>query len=184
MDGFMSDPKDEMDWVLADFDPELGKYEDDLYDGADTLFLGRVTYKIFEGFWPSAASNPETSKDDAKMAHKINNIMKIGFSKTLRGVEWENSKLLKEIDPEEISKMKEASGKNILVVGSSTIVQQLTNIGLIDEYHFVVHPVILGKGKPLFKDREARHKLKLFDTKTFTNGVVLLKYQFVEGKTG
>lgn len=172
LDGLMSDPKDEMDWVTTNFDPELGKYEDDLYDNADTLMLGRVTYKIFESYWPSEAA----SNDDPEMARRINEIQKIVFSKTLDQVEWKHSKIVKEIIPEEISEMKQATGKNILVVGSSDIVQQLTNLDLIDEYHFVVHPVILGSGKPLLKGVKARHNLRLIDTKAFENGVVLLRH--------
>ncbi|MEJ7623445.1 MAG: dihydrofolate reductase family protein [Pyrinomonadaceae bacterium] len=171
VDGFISDPKDEMDWVLADFDPELGKYEDELYESAESLMLGRVTYKIWEAFWPNV-----TSGEDAEMARKINGLQKVVFSTTLENVVWENSKLLKTIDADEISKIRQAATKNILVVGSSTIVQQLTDAGLIDEYHLVVHPVILGKGKPLFKATDATTKLKLSESIVYKNGVVLLKY--------
>lgn len=172
LDGFMSDPEDKMEWVLEDFDPELGKYEDELYDGADTLMLGRVTYKIWEGFWPKVKDG-----EDAEMAGKINAARKIVFSKTIDSVEWENSQLLNEIDAAEIEKIKNEDGKNILVVGSATIVQQFSQLGLIDEYHFAVHPVILGTGKPLFKNGSEMLKLELFDHKIFKNGVTLLKYR-------
>ncbi|MFW9970230.1 MAG: dihydrofolate reductase family protein [Candidatus Odinarchaeota archaeon] len=177
LDGFISDPDDSMDWVLNSFDPELGKYEDELYEQADTLLLGRVTYKIFESYWPTAATNPNTPEGDIEMAHKINNITKIVFSKSLKKVNWKNSKILNEIDPKEIARMKESSGKNILIVGSANIVQQLTNLGLIDEYHFVIHPIILGMGKPLFINIEDRVKLDLIDTRNFSNGVELVRYQ-------
>jgi len=180
LDGLMSDPKDQMDWVLNNFDPELGKYEDDLYGQADTLILGRVTYKIFESYWPNAATNPETPEGDRAMAQVINNITKIVFSKTLDKVEWENSKLVKEINPEKILNMKKAQGKNILLVGSASIVQQMTNLGLIDEYHFVVHPVILGIGKPLFTEIKGRHNLKFLEAIKYKNGAVLLTYQSTE----
>ena len=182
LDGLMSDPKDQMDWVLDNFDPELGKYEDDVYETADTLLLGRVTYKIFESFWPNAATNPETPEGDRAMAQVINKITKIVFSKTLDKVEWENSKLVNEINPEKILNMKQEQGKNMLLVGSANIVQQMTNLGLIDEFHFVVHPVILGTGKPLFKEIKERHNLKFLDTKKYKNGVVLLTYQLAEQK--
>lgn len=177
LDGLMSDPKDEMDWVLGIFNEEVGKYEDDLYDCADTLILGRVTYKIFESYWPHAASNPNTPKGEIEMAHKINNIKKVVFSKTLDSVEWKNTELSREIIPEEILKMKEQRGRDILIVGSANIVQQLTNLGLIDEYQLLVHPVILGSGKPLFKNSKDRQNLKLVETKSFSSGVVLLRYQ-------
>jgi len=138
LDGLMSDPEDKMEWVLGSFNDEMGKYENDLYDNADTLLLGRTTYKIWEGYWPTAASNPATSQGDIEMAHKINNMTKIVFSHSMEGVEWKKSKLIKEINPEEIMKMKQGMGKNILVIGSASIVQQLTNLGLIDEYHLLV----------------------------------------------
>ncbi|CAG0976550.1 dihydrofolate reductase [Methanosarcinales archaeon] len=176
LDGLMSDPEDKMEWVLGSFNDEMGKYESDLYDSADTLLLGRTTYKIFEGYWPTAASNPATSPGDIEMAHKINNITKIVLSHSMEGVEWKNSKLLREINPEEIVKMKQGKGKNILVIGSASIVQQLTNLGLIDEYHLLLHPVVLGIGKPLFKDIRQKHDLKLLEAKTFSNGVVMLRY--------
>ncbi len=177
LDGLMSDPEDKMEWVLGSFNDEMGKYESDLYDSADTLLLGRTTYKLWEGYWPTAASNPATSQGDIEMAHKINSITKIVFSHSMESVEWNNSKLLKEIDPEEIIKMKQGKGKNILVIGSASIVQQLTNLGLIDEYHLLVHPVVLGSGKPLFKDIRQKHDLKLLEARTFKNGVVMLRYQ-------
>lgn len=177
LDGLMSDPHDQMDWITGTFNEEMGKYESDLYDSADTLLLGRTTYKIFEGYWPNAASNPATPPGDIEMAHKINNITKIVFSHSMEGVEWKNSKLLKEINTEEIVKLKQKKGKNILVIGSASIVQQLTNLGLIDEYHLLVHPIVLGRGKPLFKNIKDRLNLKLVKTNTLKNGVVLLLYQ-------
>jgi len=184
MDGLMSDPKDQMDWVTATFSRDMGEYENSLYDAADTLLLGRVTYKIFEGYWPTAETNPEAFEGDDVMAPKINNMRKVVFSKAPLKLEWQNSELLGEINPDEIRKMKREQGKDILIVGSAGIVQQLTNLGLIDEYHLLIHPVILGTGKPLFKGIKERHNLKLLEAKTFTNGVVLLRYQVPESPSG
>jgi len=177
LDGMMSDPKDEMDWVLNTFNDEMGKYEGEVYDGADTLLLGRVTYKIFAGYWPHAAENPATSPGDVEMSRKINAITKIVFSRTMDGTSWQNSQLLKEIDPQEIAAMKQRPGKNILVVGSANIVQQLADLGLVDEYHLLLHPVVLGVGKPLFKNAKQRHDLQLLGSRDFGNGVLLLTYR-------
>jgi dihydrofolate reductase len=173
LDGLMSDPNDTMDWVRNSFDPELGKYEGELYDKSDTLLLGRVTFKIFENYWPTDEIDP----DDVEMARKINNMTKIVFSKSLKSVDWNNSKLLNKIDPKEISRLKQSQGKNLLIVGSASIVQQLTNLELIDEYHFVFFPIILGAGKTLFKNIEHQIKLKLLKTVVFQNGAVLAYYQ-------
>lgn len=79
--------------------------------------------------------------------------------------------MIKEINPEEIRKMKQQQGKDLLIVGSADIVQQFTNLGLIDEYHLLVHPVVLGSGKPLFKDIRDRVNLKFLKTKTFSSGL-------------
>lgn len=176
LDGLMSDPKDEMEWVLSTFSEDLGKYEDELYDQSDTLILGRVTYKIFESFWPTAEEDPT----NGEMAKKINRAAKIVFSKSLKEVSWRNSKILNDINPEEINKLKKQNGKDILIVGSAEIVKQFTNLGLIDEYHFIVHPVILSEGKPLFKNLKAQVNLKLKEMKQFSNGVVGLFYENIE----
>jgi len=175
-DGIMSDPKDEMKWVQSNFNEEIGKYEDELYSNADSLMLGRVTYKIFEGYWPSAENNP--SNEDYNLALKINKMTKIVFSKTIKEVTWKNSVLKNEINPDDINRIKQQTGKNILIVGSSLIVQQLGSLGLIDEYHLLLFPVILGEGKPLFNGSDIRNlQLKLFDLRNFGSGVVGLFYK-------
>ncbi len=177
IDGLMSDPKDQMDWVTANFSEDVGRYEDELYGSSDTLLLGRVTYKIFESYWPSAGTNPATPKGDVEMARKINVIHKIVFSRSLEKVTWNNTTVMADIVSQEIIKMKQQPGKDILLVGSASIVQQLTNLGLIDEYHLLVHPIVLASGKPLFKNIKERLGLKLIKTETFSNGVVLLQYR-------
>ena len=177
LDGLMSDPQDQMDWVTTNFSEDMGKYVDDVYANADTLFLGEVTYKIMATYWPTADTNPEAFQGDPEGARTMNSIRKVVFSKNLKDLAWSNSALKTEIVPEEIKKMKQEPGKNMLVAGSASIVQQLTNFGLVDEYHLLVHPVILGNGKPLFKDIRERHNLKLISTEVFKNGVVLLRYE-------
>lgn len=180
LDGLMSDPKDEMAWVIDTFSEDMGKYEDELYANADTLLQGRLTHQIWENYWPQAVDNPETPEGEQKMARVINDMKKVVFSKTLKKVTWKNSVLFNHIDRDEILKMKQQEGKNILVIGSSSIFQQLTNLGLIDEYHLLLHPVVLGKGKPLFKGVDRKVGLKLVRTQIFQNGVAGLVYQMVE----
>ena len=177
LDDLMSDSEDKMDWVTTTFSQDMGKYVGDVYANADTLFLGEVTYQIMATYWPTADTNPEAFQGDAESAHTMNSIRKVVFSKNLKDLAWSNSALKTEIVPEEIKKMKQEPGKNMLVAGSASIVQQLTNFGLVDEYHLLVHPVILGNGKPLFKDIRERHNLKLISTEVFKNGVVLLRYE-------
>jgi dihydrofolate reductase len=95
----------------------------------------------------------------------------------LERAEWNNSEVLHEIDPQQIQQLKSEPGKDILIYGSASIVQQLTSLGLIDEYQLLVHPVVLGAGKALFKDIQAKRSLKLLSTQTIGSAVVLLTYE-------
>ena len=175
LDGFIAGPNEEMDWVIVD--EEMGIYEDDLVSAADTLLLGRVTYQSFAGSWPHVPDNPNASEGEKAYARKLNAMRKIVFSKTLPTVEWNNSSLVKEVLPEDITKLKQEPGRDMLIYGSASLVRTLTNHGLIDEYQILVHPVVLGGGKPLFQDIKERRKLKLVKTKTFPSGVIGLYYQ-------
>ncbi len=177
LDGFIAGPNGEMDWVGESYDEAMGNYESDLVSTADTLLLGRVTYQSFAGAWPKVPDNPSASKAEIEDAHRLNAMHKIVFSKTLSSVEWNNSTLVKEIVPEEIEQMKQEPGRDMVIYGSASIVRALTNLGLIDEYQLLVHPIILGSGKPLFQDIKHKMKLKLVQTKTHPSGVVVLYYQ-------
>ncbi|MGB8346187.1 MAG: dihydrofolate reductase family protein [Ktedonobacteraceae bacterium] len=174
LDGFIAGPDGEMDWISGLYDEAMGNYEFDLVSAADTLMLGRETYNSFAGAWPRVPDNPNASPGEVQYAHRVNAMRKIVFSKTLEKAEWHNSTLLRDIVPAEIEKLKQEPGKDIVIYGSASIIQALTNLGLIDEYQLLVHPDFLGSGKPLFKDRV---HLKLVNTKTHPSGVVILYYQ-------
>jgi dihydrofolate reductase len=175
LDGFFAGPNGEIDWHIVD--EEFNQYAIDLLNTIDTILFGRVTYQLFESYWPAAATNPSTSKSDLEIAHQINNMTKVVFSRTLDRVEWKNARLLKEIIPEEIVEMKHQPGKDMVIYGSGSIVSTLMNLGLIDEYRIMVNPVILGNGKPLFKGLKDELNLRLLETKTFGSGNVLLCYR-------
>lgn len=177
IDGMMSDPEEKMAWVMDTFNDEMGKYQGEIYDSADALFLGARTFKIFEGYWPNAASIPGLSQGDIDISHTLTDMQKFVFSRSIPKSDWKNTTFLREIDPKTILEMKNQPGKNILVVGSADIVRQLTDLGLIDEYHLSVHPVVLAKGKSLFANVNEKVDLKLEEVRDFGNGVVLLKYK-------
>ena len=177
LDGFIAGPNNEMDWVAAHYDDAMGKYENDLVSAADTLLLGRVTYESFAGAWPYVPDNPNASEGEKEYARKLNSMRKIVYSRTLESADWNNSTLKREIIPEEIGELKREAEKDIVIYGSASIVQALTNLGLIDEYQLLVHPVVLGSGKPLFKNIKERATLKHLTTATHPSGVVLLSYQ-------
>lgn len=175
LDGFVCGPEDEMDWVQVD--EEMGNYENDIVSSSSTLVLGRKTYESFAGSWPHVPDNPSVGEEEKAYARKVNAMEKLVFSKTLDKVEWNNSRLSREINPEEISRLKQEPGKDMLIYGSASVVQALTNLGLIDEYHIMVHPVVLGGGKPLFKGITRPVNLKLDHSKTFKTGVVGMYYK-------
>ncbi len=176
LDGYFAGLNGEIDWFV--YNKEMEKYGIELARTVDTILFGRVTYEMMAGYWPSATA----AIDDQIVIDQMNNYPKIVFSKTLLKAEWKNTRLIKEIDAEEILRMKRHPGKNMVIYGSGTIVSAFMNLGLIDEYHLFVNPVVLGRGKPLFKDLGDTHKLELVRTKTFSNGVVLLHYQSDTGE--
>ena len=173
VDGFFAGPDGEIDWFIHD--PEVDKA---VHEGgeADTVLFGRVTYQLFESYWPKVAVDRKAPKEARDTANELGQMTKVVFSKTLKGVTWENSRLVKGNVAEDVRKLKHGKGSGIMIFGSGTIVQQLTSEGLIDEYVFVVTPVILGAGKPLFAGAE-RLDLELSETRSFKSGNVVLHYK-------
>jgi len=159
-------------------DDEIHQHYNELLSIADTLLFGRITYQLMESYWPSVVKNPTGNKPMDEFAVLIDNISKIVFSRTLKNVEWKNTKLKKDVIKEEVINMKHSrngGSKNILV-GSPGLIVNLTQLGLIDEYQLCVQPIILGTGLPLFKNITGRVDLKLLKTKTFGCGAVTLYY--------
>jgi dihydrofolate reductase len=157
-------------WSFKFSDDQVPKYKLDELGASDALLLGRKTYEIFAGYWPQA-------KDDAGFADKMNNMAKHVVSTTLKKVDWNNSKLIKTNVPEEVRKLKQQPGKDILVYGSAKLVNTLLRHNLVDELRLMVHPVVLGSGRRLFDDHaETLKPLKLAESKTFPSGIVLLSY--------
>lgn len=127
-------------------------------------------------YWQTLAKNPSGNKAIDEFAVIMDNIPKIVFSHTLKNVEWESAKLANRTIEEEVLELKQQSGKDILV-GSRSLIIHLMKLHLIDEYQFCVHPVIAGKGLPLFENINDRTILKLLKTKTFSEGAVTLYYE-------
>lgn len=172
IDGFFAGPQGEIDWFVHD--PEVDKATHEMMQ-PDTLLLGRVTYQMFESYWPHVATDPNAPEGARTLANELNQMTKVVFSKTLEEVTWENTKLVKGDITKEVSKLKQGEGPDITIFGSGTIVQQLADEGLIDEYLIAVTPIVLGTGKQLFKDVK-KFNLKLLETRNFKSGNVLLHY--------
>ena len=173
VDGFFAGPNREIDWVVQD--PEIDKAAHERMS-PDTLLCGRVSYQMFENVWPRVAEDPKALKAMKKLADEMAQLTKVVFSKTLKEVTWENSKLFHGDLIEEVRKLKRRKGADIAIFGSGTIVQQLANEGLIDEYLFAITPVVLGSGRSLFTDVENLN-FELLETKHFKSGNVLLYYK-------
>jgi len=178
VDGYFSGPDGEMDWFQSIHDDEWKRFSDEnAGSGHSTLMFGHTTYEIMKNFWPT----PMAMQMNTKMATIMRNSPKIVFSKTLETPEddgaWKNVRVFHAVSPREIEELRNT--EDIVILGSGTIVQQLTNLGLIDEYMLVVVPVVLGKGRPLFKDVH-RKNLKLHDVRHFKSGIVLLTYRSQE----
>jgi dihydrofolate reductase len=157
-------------WIFRFRDDQDPKYKLDELFASDALLLGRKTYEIFAAYWPKA-------KDAVGFADKMNNMPKHVVSTTLKEVDWNNSGLIKTNLPEEVKKLKQQPGKDILVYGSAKLVNTLLQHDLVDELRLMVYPVVLGSGKRLFDDHaETLKPLKLAESKTFPSGIVLLSY--------
>jgi dihydrofolate reductase len=173
IDGFFAGPKGEIDWFLMD--PELDKATHELMR-PDTVLFGRVTYQLLESYWPKVAADPKAPEEELATANELGQMTKVVFSKTLKEVTWENSKLVKDNVVEEVKRLKQGMGPDIAIFGSGTIVQQLTAERLIDEYLLAVTPVILGGGKSLFTGAK-KLRLALLETRDFKSGNILLHYK-------
>lgn len=171
LDGFIAGPNGELDWAIRN--DEVTQYSKEGHASIDMFLFGRVTYEMMASFWPT----PAGKSANPVFAKSLNNTPKIVFSTTLQTADWQNTEIRNELNKDEILKLKQQPGKNMMIFGSGTFVEHLTNLGLIDEYQLMVNPVLLGKGKPLFKGIKDRITMKLIKTRTFSNGIVLLHYQ-------
>ncbi len=156
-------------------DAELHDHYTEMLRHAGILLYGRITYQLMADFWPTLVKNPSGTRDLDDFAIAIDQVPKIVFSTTLQQVDWHSATLKSGGLREVVEQLKQQPGKDIYA-GSPSMIVALTNLGLIDEYHLCVHPVIAGKGLPLFNHINDRQRLKLVSTKTFGSGAVVLYY--------
>ncbi len=171
VDGYFEGTHREIDW--HNVDEEFNDFAINQLKEVDTLLFGRVTYEMMARYWPT----PEARTNDPVVAERMNSIPKIVFSKSLPEVEWENTQLVKEGFAAEITKLKHQPGKDLIIFGSSDLAVTFIQYGLLDEVRVMVNPVILGRGKTLFKGINDRLRLQLLRTRVFHSGNVLLYYE-------
>ena len=172
LNGFYSGPNGDISWHKDNRDAEKDEYGQQGVDAATSLIFGRVTYEMMAGFWPS----PDALKYMPEMAAGMNKAEKFVFSKTLQSANWENTTLIKDDMVEAIKKLK-ASGRELTILGSGSIVTQLAEQGLIDHFQFMVDPIVIGSGKAIFSGINTNLNLTLTDSKVFKSGVIVLTYK-------
>lgn len=180
LDGFIAGPDGELDWHFRSWTNEMAESLVEQLSRADTILLGGNTYSAMANYWPAVSTDLSFPREDIAFAEMMNNYTKIVFSNTLTTLCWNNSHLINGSVYKQVSKLKRGGGKDIIVYGSGRLVASLVKSGLIDEYILWIHPVILGRGKPLFKTLRCNLLMHLCKIQQYSSGVVSLCYKLNE----
>lgn len=172
LDGYFTGENGDLSWAHKQ-DPEWNEFVSGNASGVGALLFGRVTYEMMAGFWPT----PEAMQSMPQVAKGMNGMPKYVFSRSLDKVAWQNTKVMKGDLAGEVRKLKQESDQDIVILGSGTIVAQLTQARLIDEYQLVVNAIVLGKGRTMFEGVKDKLELKRTKSRTFGNGNVVLSYE-------
>ncbi len=178
LDGYIAGPDGELDWATVD--RELHEYVNDQERNVDTHLYGRRTWEVMSEFWPTAGEDPTLPDFEAEYARIWIGMDKIVFSRTLDHVEG-NARLVPEVRPDEIRRLKEQPGKDMAVAGAELAATFMRH-DLVDQIELYVHPVILGGGKPMFRSLAQPRHLRLVSAHTFDSGVVHLCYENVQDR--
>ena len=172
LDGYIEGPDREIDWHMVD--EELHSHFNEQLRAMGAFLDGRVTYQLMADFWPTADQDPDSSPAMAEFAGIWRDMPKIVYSRTLERAAW-NTTVLRDVVVDDVLALKAQPGGD-LALGGANLADSFRRLGLIDEYWIYIHPVLIGRGTPLFKPADTRTPLALVETRTFGNGVVLLRY--------
>ena len=172
LDGFFVDRKGDMSWAHKN-DAEWNAFVNENASGNGVLVFGRITYELMASYWPT----PMALQNSPVVAKGMNDMPKIVFSRTLDNASWSNTKLVKGDLATEMRKLKKESGPDMVILGSGSIVSQLAQQDLIDEYQIALSPIVLGKGRTMFEGLNEKLNFKLTKSRTFGNGTVFACYQ-------
>ncbi len=172
LDGFFEGPDRDLSWHMVD--DELHRHFNDQLGAMGAFLDGRVTYELMAGFWPTADEDPASSGPVAEFARIWREMPKIVYSRTLTTADW-NTAVVRDVVAEEVLELKSQPGGD-LALGGADLADTFRRLGLIDEYWLYVHPVLVGRGRPLFKPADSQAQLRLVETRAFGNGVALLRY--------
>jgi dihydrofolate reductase len=167
LDGFIEGPNRELHDTAEYPDQDFEQYASDMLRSIGGMLLGRRTYELFAGYWPTA-----TGPD----ADRMNQLPKVVFSRTLEKLEWKNSRLVNTNVADEVSRLKQQPGGDLALFGSANLASSLIRLGLIDEYRIFVSPVLLGRGTPMFTNIGDRVPLSLAKSERWGSGMVALFY--------
>ncbi|MFE5137519.1 dihydrofolate reductase family protein [Streptomyces fagopyri] len=173
LDGYVEGPNREIDWHRVD--EELHRHFNEEISRFGALLDGRVTHELMAAYWPTADQDPASTPTEAEFAGIWRDIPKIVYSRTLERADW-NTTLVRDVVPEEVRALKEQPGGD-LGLGGADLAASFLRHDLVDEFRIYVHPVLIGRGKPLFESTDALTDLRLAETRAFGNGVVLLRYE-------
>lgn len=174
LDGYFAGLDGDIGWAHQDkTDAEQQAFVAENASSGGVLLFGRITYQLMESYWPTQFA----IDNDPVVAKGMNNLPKIVFSRTLNQVSWNNTQLLKGDLTAEVRKLKNQPGKDLAILGSGSIVAQLAQEGLIDEYQMLMNPIVLGKGRTMFEGIKKPLTLRLTRTRTFRNGNVFICYE-------
>ena len=173
VDGYFADVEGGIGWAHKDpDDAEWNEFVAGNAKGGGQLLFGRITYEFMASYWPT----PMAAANNPVVAERMNSLPKMVFSRTLDAVPWQNTTLMKGDLVSEVRRAKQADGPDMAILGSGSIVAQLAQAGLIDEFQIVVNPIVLGKGSALFDGIRDSLALQLTATRSFANGNVFLNY--------
>jgi len=172
VNGYIAGPKGELDWLTWEWDDALKNYVNNLTDSVDTILLGRKMAEGFINYWTDVVKNKADS-EEYPFAKKMVDYHKVVFTNTLDKSNWENTRIAKDLIAE-VKKIKQNSGKDIIVYGGASFVSSLIDHDMIDEYHLFINPVVLGEGLTIFNGRK---NLKKINSTAFECGVVVSQYQ-------
>jgi dihydrofolate reductase len=174
VDGFIEGPNRELNWTVES--PDFNAYCDQMLSHTDTMLFGRVSYEMMVKYWPAAETKPK-DEWERTFARKMNTLPKVVLSRTPPDAAWNNTRVVKDNVREEVTALKQRAAKDCFVFGGAGIIATLRRLGLIDEYRVVLHPIVLGRGTPLFVGVEERFSLQLIREQRFDSGVVVLYYR-------
>src|SRR5690242_2532799 len=173
LDGYFTDKNNDLSWAHARQDKEWTDFISSNASGDSEMLFGRVTYEMMKAYWPTQAA----AEQMPAVANRMNSASKVVFSRSMKESDWKNTRFYSGDIVEEVRRMKSQDGPEMIIFGSGSIVQQLTDARLIDEYQFIVTPIALGAGRTMFEKIKEPLELKRTDTREFSNGNVLMQYR-------